>query len=95
MLNCMKLARTERPTPEREHAEGMLAGILAHRARLGLTGSNPYDTLDLDDPLDRCFVGSVYAAVARAGIVRLCGRSVGLANFPARSRRGTTRLTQR
>jgi hypothetical protein len=50
-----------RTTPEREHAEGMLEGILSQRRMEGLTGPHPYDTLDLDDPLDRRIVGSVYA----------------------------------
>jgi hypothetical protein len=55
-----------RPTPERAHAQGMLDGILAQRRMEGLTGPHPYDTLDLDDPVDRRIVGSVYALMARA-----------------------------
>jgi hypothetical protein len=55
-----------RPTPEREHAAGMLEGILAQRRLEGLTGPHPYDTLDLDDPVDRRIVGSVYAMMALA-----------------------------
>jgi hypothetical protein len=54
-----------RPTPTREHAEGMLAGILAQREREGLTGPHPYGTLDLDTEVDRRIVGSVYALMAR------------------------------
>jgi hypothetical protein len=57
-----------RPTPDREHAEGMLAGILAQRRLEGLTGPHPYDHLDLDDPVDRRIVGSVYALMARAAV---------------------------
>jgi hypothetical protein len=55
-----------RTTPERAHAEGMLAGILKQRAAEGLTGPHPYDTLDLDDPVDRRIVGSVYALMVRS-----------------------------
>ena len=54
-----------RSTPTREHAEGMLAGILAQREREGLTGPHPYGTLDLDSDVDRRIIGSVYALMAR------------------------------
>jgi hypothetical protein len=67
----MAVPPPEEPTPEREHAEAMLAGILAHREHKGLTEPHPYDTLDLDDPLDRRIVGLLYAAMTLAGIVRL------------------------
>ena len=50
-----------RSTPDREHAAGMLAGILAQRRAEGLTGPNPYDLLDLDVPADRRIIGSIYA----------------------------------
>ena len=54
-----------RPTPTVERAQGMLDGILAQRRMQGLTGPHPYGTLDLDDPLDRRIVGSVYADMVR------------------------------
>jgi hypothetical protein len=57
-----------RTTPTPEHAEGMLAGILAQREREGLTGPHPYDHLDLSDPVDRRIVGAVYAEMARAAL---------------------------
>ena len=60
-----------RQTPERVHAEGMLAGILKQRAAEGLTGPHPYDTLDLDDPVDRRIIGSVYALMALAAMREL------------------------
>lgn len=59
-----------RPTPTKEHAEGMLAGILSQRRMEGLTGPHPYDTLNLDDPADRRIVGSVYALMAREAMGR-------------------------
>jgi len=43
----------------------MLEGILAQRRMEGLTGPHPYGTLDLDDPVDRRIIGSVYALMAR------------------------------
>jgi len=52
-----------RPTPDHDHAEGMLKGILAQREREGLTGPHPYGTLDLNDPVDRRIVGAVYASM--------------------------------
>ena len=59
-----------RTIPTREHAEGMLQGILAQRRMEGLDGPHPYDTLDLDDPTDRRIIGSVYALMARAAMPR-------------------------
>jgi hypothetical protein len=46
----------------------MLEGILAQRRMEGLNGPHPYDHLDLDDPVDRRIIGSVYAIMARAAI---------------------------
>lgn len=57
-----------RPVPTREHAEGMLKGILAQREREGLTGPHPYGTLDLDSDVDRRIIGSVYAMMAREAL---------------------------
>jgi len=62
------MSNDTRTTPTREHAEGMLAGILAQRQREGLVGPHPYDTLDLDSEVDRRIVGSVYAEMARAAM---------------------------
>jgi hypothetical protein len=53
-----------RPTPTREHAEGMLQGILSQRRQEGLTGPHPYGTLDLDSEVDRRIIASVYALMA-------------------------------
>jgi hypothetical protein len=55
-----------RPTPTREHAAGMLRGILSQRRQEGLTGPHPYGTLDLDSEVDRRIIASVYALMARA-----------------------------
>lgn len=59
-----------RPTPTKAHAEGMLAGILSQRRSEGRTGPHPYGTLNLDDPVDRRIVASVYAEMARAAMGR-------------------------
>lgn len=47
----------------REHAEGMLKGILAQRRMEGLTGPHPYNNLDLDNATDRRIVASLYASM--------------------------------
>lgn len=57
-----------RETPTREHAEGMLKGILSQRRAEGLTEPGPYALLDLDDPTDRRIIGSVYALMARSAM---------------------------
>jgi hypothetical protein len=57
-----------RTTPEREHAEGMLAAIHKQRESEGQTGPHPYATLDLDDPVDRRIVGSVYSLMVREAL---------------------------
>lgn len=49
-------------------AEGMRQGILAQRKREGLTGPNPYGSLDFDREADRKLIASVYAAMARPAI---------------------------
>lgn len=53
-----------RETPTREHAEGMLNGILSQRRMEGLTDTTVYDRLDLDCPTDRRVIGGLYASMA-------------------------------
>lgn len=54
-----------RYTPTEAEAIGMRAGILAQRARRGLTGPHPYNHLNFDDPVDRRIIGGVYADMVR------------------------------
>jgi hypothetical protein len=59
------MAQDKRRTPTKEHAQGMLDGILAERRMRGLTGPHPYATFNLDSDVDRRIIASVYADMAR------------------------------
>lgn len=59
------MATDNRRIPTREHAEGMLEGILSQRRMQGLTGPHPYATFNLDSEVDRRIIASVYADMAK------------------------------
>lgn len=63
-----------RPTPTREHAEGMLAGIQAQRAAEGHP-AEPVSLLDLDSESDRRIIASLYAMMARPAAEQMASRS--------------------
>lgn len=59
------MAVDKRRTPTREHAAGMLEGILSERRMRNLTGPHPYATFNLDSEVDRRIIASVYADMAK------------------------------